>query len=779
MTVEFKGHKGTYLLLPAALFVAQVVSQTTHTSKFTLLFTTVNLWHTLVFNNLLFFPAITGLSASMAHEVERDTVTLKRFGFQSIRIYKHENLGTGSFGAVCKATCDELLCAAKILHPILFQFSGPGAVTTRKRFEQECQFLREISHPHIVQYLGITHDRETGLPVLLMELMEGSLTNFLDRSQTEPVCYHVQVDISYDIALALAYLHTNGIVHRDLSSNNVLLNASCRAKVTDFGMSKLVDANTRLTPLTQCPGTQAYMSPESLEEPPVYTNKLDCFSHGVLSIQIMTRQFPDPGPRTQKVADPRSPVGVMRMPVLETERRKSHIVLINPDHPLLSIGLKCLRFNEDERPSASELCNLLAGLKKAERYTRSVLLTREQTAKQQRRNTEGKERQSQDLSQQQERELLQELQDKEQQIKLKDDALAAKHQEVQQLQQELNKASNEAREKDALIDVREKQVEKLKQQLRNLKATRSSGTTQKKINLKWKEYPGAPSQTYRGFSVVDTDTTTVFICMRKQIHAYNWQNKEWSRMPDCPHKWPPFAVINGQLTAVGGELSSGEPAPAVLSLVGDEAGKKWEEHLPPLLTTRNSTVVIFEDNHLVVIGGKAEGRRLAIVEVMNTQTFEWLTAASLPHPLSNASGTVSEGVIYLTGLWNESGIAMSVLTCSLSALIESCVLQPPHPQSPSSLWLNVADTPVCQSTCVTLDGQILAVGGCDIERNPTDAVHMYDPITDTWHVISRMSTPRRMCLAMVLPENRLMVVGGKLSNHLYSVCNIVEVAKCE
>ena len=70
-----------------------------------------------------------------------------------------------------------------------------------------------------------------------------------------------------------------------MSSNNVLLIAGSRAKSTDFGMSTLTDAATsHLASMTQCPGTPAYMSPEALDEPPVYSEKLDCFSFGVLTI---------------------------------------------------------------------------------------------------------------------------------------------------------------------------------------------------------------------------------------------------------------------------------------------------------------------------------------------------------------------------------------------------------------------------------------------------------------------------------------------------------------
>ena len=113
----------------------------------------------------------------------------------------------------------------------------------------------------------MTVDTESRLPVLLMELLDESLTKMLERSQ-QSLAYYIQVDICHDVALAIAYLHSNNIIYRDLSSNNVLIIAGRRAKVTDFGMSKLAVAAPTMIPLTMCPGTLTYMAPEALEEPP-------------------------------------------------------------------------------------------------------------------------------------------------------------------------------------------------------------------------------------------------------------------------------------------------------------------------------------------------------------------------------------------------------------------------------------------------------------------------------------------------------------------------------
>ena len=117
-----------------------------------------------------------------------------KFGYQTVQLLETEPLGTGSYGAVYKAMCDDLPCAAKILHPTLFQSNDPGTTTTMRRFQQECSLLSAIRHPNIVQYLGSYQDPETQ-PVLLMELMDDNLTRFLGQSQ-EPLLYHTQVNDS-------------------------------------------------------------------------------------------------------------------------------------------------------------------------------------------------------------------------------------------------------------------------------------------------------------------------------------------------------------------------------------------------------------------------------------------------------------------------------------------------------------------------------------------------------------------------------------------------------
>ncbi len=300
----------------------------------------------------------------------------KELSYGTVQLYNDQILGVGAYGKVCRAKCGPLPCAAKVLHDTLFQHNNPEIENLTRKFEEECQLLSSIKHPNIVQHLHTTRDPDFGRQVLLMELMDESLTKFLERDLAGPLPFHIQVNICHDVALALSYLHLNGIIHRDLSSNNVLLiGEGSRAKVADFGMSKLLDLNPHMTPLSQCPGTPAYMPPEALIKPPHYTDRLDCFSHGVLAIQIATKKFPDPDNAMTAIdiSGERFPTGRAFVPVPEADRRKRDIDLMRPDHSLKQIVLDCLKDRDTERPSADELCEQLAVLMRELKFTDSLV----------------------------------------------------------------------------------------------------------------------------------------------------------------------------------------------------------------------------------------------------------------------------------------------------------------------------------------------------------------------------------------------------------------------
>ena len=151
--------------------------------------------------------------------------------------------------------------------------------------------------------------------------------------------------------------------------------AGIRAKITDFGMSKLATGNPRMTALTMCPGNLLYMPPEALDEAKSYTAKLDIFSFGVIVIQILTRQFPNPTDRfrtAQNDEDEDDEEDEVRRLVPEIERRQAHLQLIPDTHTLKPLALLCLKKKERSRPSALQLSERLSELKQTPQYTESM-----------------------------------------------------------------------------------------------------------------------------------------------------------------------------------------------------------------------------------------------------------------------------------------------------------------------------------------------------------------------------------------------------------------------
>ena len=750
----------------------------------------------------------------------------KAIGFETIQLLKDQTLGIGSYGKVCIAKCDDLLCAAKLIHETLFEPTAQQLIAPQRehrlpmrRFEQECEFLSTIRHPNIVQYLGIYQDPDTGLPALLMELMDYSLTHFLESSP-QPIPYHIQVNVCHDITLALSFLHSNGIVHRDLSSNNVLLIGNVRAKVTDFGMARLGDQNSRATQLTftMCPGTDVYMPPEAVLEEPVYTEKIDCFSFGVITLQILSRQFPKPSNRKKRVpiSLPGLPDNTMvEVPIPETERRQNHISEIDPNHTLLQVALNCLKDEDIERPSARQLCEKVAALKDNPQYSESVRAFEARSTAEQDRSSDERDRELRSLRQQYSRQVqdLQQiiesqtiqLDKKEQALREKDELIAT---EQQQLQLQVDENHQLMRERDQVVEEKkriERQLGQINQQVEESERviahdqfqrqvpelhirpaadatprSKKQSSSRAGIKLTWREGKKAPCKMdYSHHSAVDSNTLYVKVG-RKLVYAFIISTSTWSQLPDCPFiRDCPLIVIDNLLTLVGGDTSEDlltiNASNRLFSLTGEGSGRRWTEEFSPMPTRRYRSSVLCTETALIVAGGMAMDRLpLKAVEIMNIATKQWSTAADLPLPVTYAPAAVCGDYVYILG---ES----RMYTCSILTLIQSCKSFLASLRNRGArVWRKVAAPPVTQTTCacVSFHGRLLTIGGEDSDRKITSAIHMYNRITDSWEIISYMEIPRWQCMAAVLPNNQLMVVGG-FTGEDFSDTDSVEFATVE
>jgi len=271
-----------------------------------------------------------------------------------------EPLGKGGMGEVFAAEDTRLhrRVALKVLPPVL-----AADQAHRERFEREARAVAALNHPNIVTIHSV--EEHDGDLFLTMELVDGKpLSEVIERGGL-PIDRLLRVGI--EVADAIAAAQQQGITHRDLKPANVMITPSGRAKVLDFGLAKLKDAEaaaagddlTRMSPagdLTgegRIVGTVAYMSPEQAEGKPV-DSRSDIFSLGVVLHEMATGEKPFKGDTN---------VSVISSIIKDTP---PPITDVNPSLPadLSRIVRRCLAKDPERRyQTAADLRNDLEDLK--------------------------------------------------------------------------------------------------------------------------------------------------------------------------------------------------------------------------------------------------------------------------------------------------------------------------------------------------------------------------------------------------------------------------------
>jgi serine/threonine protein kinase len=188
-------------------------------------------------------------------------------------------LGRGGMGIVYKARDRETseIVALKVLKPELLE--NPTVI---ERFKNEMRLARKITHKNVCRIHDFHRDDEVAY--ISMEYVEGeSLRALLDQRKGFTV--EQGLSIAHQLCAGLAEAHAQGVVHRDLKPQNVMMDASGKITIMDFGIARSVDSGNTLT--VGIIGTPAYMAPEQAEGKPV-DHRTDIYALGLLLYEVFT-----------------------------------------------------------------------------------------------------------------------------------------------------------------------------------------------------------------------------------------------------------------------------------------------------------------------------------------------------------------------------------------------------------------------------------------------------------------------------------------------------------
>ena len=276
-----------------------------------------------------------------------------------------DHIGAGANGDVYRATYAGTEVAVKLLRK--------RQLTSRERrlLIDECRLMLQLRHPHVLSMIGFTSDLVMNHG-MVMELMLTSLQQLIDSEVDVLTWATPLLQLAADTAKGMAYLHDRQILHRDLKPDNVLLSgfrdadgrhSGLRAKVADFGESRvLADANASAMTMTVA-GTPSFMAPEVLRQER-YGSEADVWSFGGMLVQMATRK-----PPYQALLDESAglPVYVIMQRVAQGELRPTHGVAENTEWPpeVERIATACVAADRDERPNFQTIVRELDALSRA------------------------------------------------------------------------------------------------------------------------------------------------------------------------------------------------------------------------------------------------------------------------------------------------------------------------------------------------------------------------------------------------------------------------------
>ncbi|KAL0015349.1 hypothetical protein SO802_002418 [Lithocarpus litseifolius] len=272
-----------------------------------------------------------------------------------------KEIGKGGFGKVYYGKLhDGRVVAVKRLHE-----------NNMKRVEQfmnEVEILTKIRHQNLVALYGCTSQRSQELILVYEYVSNGTVADHLHGNQSKSglLTWPVRLSIAIESAEALAYLHVSDVIHRDVKTNNILLDENFQVKVADFGLSRLFP--TDVTHVSTAPqGTPGYVDPEYFQCYQL-TQKSDVYSFGVVLMELIS-SLP-----AVDMNRHRQDINLVNMAVNKNQNHALH-ELVDPllgfekDYTVkkmttsvAELAFRCLEKERDMRPSMDEVLEILRGI---------------------------------------------------------------------------------------------------------------------------------------------------------------------------------------------------------------------------------------------------------------------------------------------------------------------------------------------------------------------------------------------------------------------------------
>ena len=279
-------------------------------------------------------------------------------------VFLEDEIGRGAHGRVLAATWEGAPVAVKHIHSLFNEVASDYEYEKlRENFMKECERSIQIRHPNIVRFLGIYLTEGAPIPRLVMERLSSNLDQLLMKHPVIPD--GIKYNIVHGVSLGIRFLHTrrpSPIIHRDLSSKNVLVSAAMEGKIGDLGTARFVDER-RQSQMTRAPGTADFMPPEVLTDHPTYSISVDLFSFGCVMLHTLSHEWPTP--KQSVVGDQKTRILIA---LSELERRETYMLkLIDrpgsiPDR-VKDLITQCLSNYADDRPKIQAVTEHLAEIK--------------------------------------------------------------------------------------------------------------------------------------------------------------------------------------------------------------------------------------------------------------------------------------------------------------------------------------------------------------------------------------------------------------------------------